>query len=112
MHNNFRSKTEFSYLNETAVRFLLERTKTFLNEQRSRDAAAKKKANTSGVGTSNNYYEEIYIQSNLGIKDTQGTETNCPYFTGVLNSQVHSLLCNIHVQSNLYLRTLEKNGHL
>ena len=33
----------------------------FLNEQRSRDAAAKKRANTSGVGKSNNYYEDIYI---------------------------------------------------
>ena len=33
----------------------------FKNEQRSRDAAAKKRANTSGVGKSNNYYEDIYI---------------------------------------------------
>ena len=33
----------------------------FLNEQRSRDAAAKKRDNTSGVGKSNNYYEDIYI---------------------------------------------------
>ena len=33
----------------------------FLNEQRSRDAAAKKRVNTSGVEISNNYYEEIYI---------------------------------------------------
>ena len=31
------------------------------NEQRSRDAAAKKRANTSGVGKINNYREEIYI---------------------------------------------------
>ena len=31
------------------------------NEQRSWDAAAKKRANTSGVGKSNNYYEDIYI---------------------------------------------------
>ena len=35
--------------------------KHFKNEQRSRDAAAKKRANTSGVGKSNNYYEDIYI---------------------------------------------------
>ena len=33
----------------------------FLNEQRNRDAAAKKRANTSEVGKSNNYYEDIYI---------------------------------------------------
>ena len=31
------------------------------NEQRNRDAAAKKRANTNGVGKSNNYYEDIYI---------------------------------------------------
>ena len=31
------------------------------NEQRSRDAAAKKRANTSGVGKINNYCEDIYI---------------------------------------------------
>ena len=31
------------------------------NEQRSRDAAAKKRANTSGVGKMNNYCEDIYI---------------------------------------------------
>ena len=30
-------------------------------EQRNRDDAAKKRANTSGVGKSNNYYEDIYI---------------------------------------------------
>ena len=42
---------------------LHERTKKhFKNEQRIRAAAAaKKRANTSGVGISNNYYEEIYI---------------------------------------------------
>ena len=34
--------------------------KTFKNEQRNRDDAAKKRANTSGVGESNNYYEDIY----------------------------------------------------
>ena len=35
--------------------------KTFKNEQRSKDAAAKKRPNTSGVGNINNYYEDIYI---------------------------------------------------
>ena len=34
--------------------------KTFKNEQRNRDDAAKNRANTSGVGESNNYYEDIY----------------------------------------------------
>ena len=32
-----------------------------VNEQNSRDAAAKKRANTSGVGKINNYCEDIYI---------------------------------------------------
>ena len=35
--------------------------KTFNNEQRSKDAAAKKRADTSGVGNINNYCEDIYI---------------------------------------------------
>ena len=35
--------------------------KHFKNEQRSKDAAAKKGRNTSGVGKINNYYEDIYI---------------------------------------------------
>ena len=35
--------------------------KPFKNEQRSRNAADKKRANTSGVGKINNYYEDIYI---------------------------------------------------
>ena len=35
--------------------------KHFKNEQRSKDAAAKKRRNTSGVGKINNYYEDIYI---------------------------------------------------
>ena len=38
--------------------------KTFKNEQRSKDAAAKKRPNTSGVGKINNYYEDIYIPHN------------------------------------------------
>ena len=32
----------------------------FLNEQRSMDTAAQKRADTSGVEKSNNYYEEYY----------------------------------------------------
>ena len=35
--------------------------KHFKNEQRSKDVAAKKIPNTSGVGKINNYYEDIYI---------------------------------------------------
>ena len=38
--------------------------KTFKNEQRSKDAAAKKRPNTSGVGKINNYYEDIFIPPN------------------------------------------------
>ena len=38
--------------------------KTFKNEQRSKDAAAKKRPNTSGVVKINNYYEDIYIPPN------------------------------------------------
>ena len=34
--------------------------KTFKNEQRNRDDTAKKRVNTSGVGESINYYEDIY----------------------------------------------------
>ena len=41
--------------------FFLKKEKTFKNEQRSKDAAAKKRPNTSGVGKINNYYEDIYI---------------------------------------------------
>ena len=37
--------------------------KHFKNEQRSKDAAAKKIPNTSGVGKIINYYEDIYIPS-------------------------------------------------
>ena len=42
--------------------YILKRPKKHLkNEQRSKDAAAKKRPNTSGVGKINNYYEDIYI---------------------------------------------------
>ena len=42
----------------------LKTEKTFKNEHRSKDAAAKKRPNTSGVGKINNYYEDIYIPPN------------------------------------------------
>ena len=41
--------------------FAIYNEKTFKNEQRSMDTAAKKRANTSGVGKINNYCEDIYI---------------------------------------------------
>ena len=41
--------------------YIYKTEKTFKNEQRSKDAAAKKRPNTSGVGKINNYYEDIYI---------------------------------------------------
>ena len=41
--------------------YTIKTEKTFKNEQRSKDAAAKKRPNTSGVGKINNYYEDIYI---------------------------------------------------
>ena len=42
--------------------FNIERPKKhFKNEKRSKDAAAKKRPNTSGIGKINNYYEDIYI---------------------------------------------------
>ena len=57
--------SEASLLHELAGAFLwfiyVKTEKTFKNEQRSKDAAAKKRPNTSGVGKINNYYEETYI---------------------------------------------------
>ena len=52
-------------LESTTLSFLflflfLKTEKTFKNEQRSKDAAAKKRPNTSVVKI-NNYYEDIYI---------------------------------------------------
>ena len=44
--------------------YIIKTEKTFKNEQRSKDAAAKKRLNTSGVGKINNYYEDIYIPPN------------------------------------------------
>ena len=43
---------------------ILKTEKTFKNEHRSKDAAAKKRPNTSVVGKINNYYEDIYIPPN------------------------------------------------
>ena len=44
------------------IYIILQEQKIYIkNEQRSRDAAAKKRANTSGIGKSNDYYEDIYI---------------------------------------------------
>ena len=40
--------------------YIQERKNILKNEQRNRDAAAKKRANTSGVGKSNNYYNHTY----------------------------------------------------
>ena len=53
----FNGKPRSSLLIES----VLKTEKTFKNEQRSKDAAAKKRPNTSGVVKINNYYEDIYI---------------------------------------------------
>ena len=45
----------------TGLSIYIKTEKTFKNEQKSKDAAAKKRRNTSGVGKINNYYEDIYI---------------------------------------------------
>ena len=45
---------------ESTDSIIIRTKKHFKNEQRNRDAAAPKRANTSGVGESNNYYEDIY----------------------------------------------------
>ena len=51
-----------SFLNVFFCTFIYkERKNIFLNEQRSREDATKKRANTSGVGKRNNYYEDIYL---------------------------------------------------
>ena len=41
--------------------YIIKTEKTFKNEQRSKDVAAKKTPTTNGVGKINNYYEDIYI---------------------------------------------------
>ena len=54
-------KPRSSLLIESTDSMILKTEKTFKNEQRSKDAAAKKRPNTSGVGKIYNYYEDIYI---------------------------------------------------
>ena len=55
--------TEFiqHFIERKASIYIVRPKKHFKNEQRSKDAAAKKRPNTSGVGKINNYYEDIYI---------------------------------------------------
>ena len=60
---------------ESGLSLYLKNEKTFKNEQRSRDAAAKKRANTSGVGKINNYCEDIYIPPNNNIRYYRGRST-------------------------------------
>ena len=57
-------KPRSSLLIESTDSMILKTEKTFENEERSKDAAAKKRPNTSGVGKMNNYYEDIYIPPN------------------------------------------------
>ena len=57
-------KPRSSLLIESTDSMIIKTEKTFKNEQRSKDAAAKKRPNTSGVGKINNYYEDIYIPPN------------------------------------------------
>ena len=45
---------------KTAIYNIQVQKKTFKNEQRNRDDTAQKRVNTSGVGESIIYYEEIY----------------------------------------------------
>ena len=55
-------KSRSSLLIESTDSMIFTRPKKhFKNEQRSKDAAAKKRPNTSGVGKIINYYEDIYI---------------------------------------------------
>ena len=51
----------FRIIKKHCVNYMVRPKKHFKNEQRSKDAAAKKRPNTSGVGKINNYYEDIYI---------------------------------------------------
>ena len=54
-------KPRSSLLIESTDSMIIRPKKHFLNEQRSKDASAKKRPNTTGVGKINNYYEDIYI---------------------------------------------------
>ena len=54
-------KTSLTHIYRVYPLYDITRTKKhFKNEQRNRDDAAIKRTNTSGVGESNNYYEDIY----------------------------------------------------
>ena len=57
-----------------AILYTHKTEKTFKNEQRSKDVAAKKRPTTSGVGKINNYYEDIYIIESVDSisKDERG----------------------------------------
>ena len=48
-------------LHEELAHVYIKTEKTFKNEQRSKDAAAKKRPTTSGVGKINKYFADIYI---------------------------------------------------
>ena len=59
--NNYSSNYRFPKLTfKNLLTIIIKYKKTFKNEQRNRDDTAKKRVNTSGVGESNNYYEDIY----------------------------------------------------
>ena len=57
-------KPRSSLLIESIDSMILKDRKNIKNEQRSKDAAAKKRPNTSGEAKINNYYEVIYIPPN------------------------------------------------
>ena len=56
-----RAKLKIAISVSYLILILKDRKNIFKNEQRSKDAAAKKRPNTSGVGKINNYYEDTYI---------------------------------------------------
>ena len=58
-HNKYYSSGSFLYIYSTCI-IIIKNEKYFLNEQ-SRDAAVKKRANSSGLGKINNYCEDINI---------------------------------------------------
>ena len=59
--------------------------KTFKNEQRSKDVAAKKRPTTSGVGKINNYYEDIYIPPYNTFKTLYAGLYNYIYFIFIIH---------------------------
>ena len=64
MHARAKLKIAITVSYSYSYSYSYKTEKTFKNEQRSKDAAAKKRLNTSGVGKMNNYYEDIYIPPN------------------------------------------------